>query len=1031
MHRIFEKRKLGRWLLVFALAALVVIVPSVVLAQATGGASTAGAASSGSGGITSSLTNSAITFFAGLLAWFLGIVMNFLGKLILLLVNILLGFLTYNDFAHAAPVEIGWKILRDLSNMFFIVILLICAFSTIVGYNHDFHIRKVLPKLLFTAVTINFSKTLVGLMIDASQVVMLTFVNAFQAVGVGNFVNALHLQNISALAPAADSQTNILIEVILSYMLAVMMLVLSIGIILIMIIFVVGRIVGLWMSMIFAPLAFLMGALPGKMSEKVGKLSKDYWPRLNGLLFGGPTIAFFLWLTFATVNSLDSDQSLNIFRDVTTNATGGTSAVNSAFSLAQEGAVGFITRIGSVRNLASYLIAVTMLMLGLDAAMDAMSSVGGIAKDWASTVNKKTREYATKAAVAPYSMAWGATKGVTRGVGNFIDRRVDATGRLAAGLRTIPLVDRFAGDKLRKMQFARRKEWEEQKQARFDDYKKATRPEEKEAAKKRAEFAAKSSPLFGHQGDQLGYAAILEAEGSQEKFAKRSKELAKPLEDQISETMKKNGNFHPPVAKNLATQQANQQAFQERLESLNGALRVLDPKRDKETYEKIEDQIKQIKKENPAYITDAEDRKKAMAGVAANLSNLTDEQTSDLEVLFNSTNEELRDQAFSFDKASGKYAIKDPIALSQMVASHKGKPTEKKFDALVSFMKNSPSGVTMDQMRNYSIQKGKDDSYGVYQKADGARVVTEKQQVAENALKDRIQTPAAHGRGTGPGGKPFLDYDEDEKDLNKAPAGNAVLAAIPHLGIAEVMNRAGDKDGAVTNLLREQFRDSGTVVNQYAEDYEKSKDYIEIYNDGNSTDQEKFFAQSEFQKDFQRVQAIIGDVPSSSIDPDKRLQLMEMMDESRADRFLTAPSNMLIDEKQKKIAMNVKEMAKTMAGDVYRWREANVEAANSAAVVVQDVPAWKRMQRLERERTAGTRVYTKEEDNFVKTVKAKAEARLKAKGLLDAGNNIIQTEVDKLSSDSKVQEGIKYTRAANFIRNVTRENKKNGSGRRR
>ena len=41
----------------------------------------------------------------------------------------------------------GWVIVRDLVNMFLIIVL-VSAFATIIGYDSSFHYTKVLPETL-------------------------------------------------------------------------------------------------------------------------------------------------------------------------------------------------------------------------------------------------------------------------------------------------------------------------------------------------------------------------------------------------------------------------------------------------------------------------------------------------------------------------------------------------------------------------------------------------------------------------------------------------------------------------------------------------------------------------------------------------------------------------------------------------------------------------------------------------------------------------------------------------------------------
>jgi hypothetical protein len=63
----------------------------------------------------------------------LSIVVFFLGKIIVLLTSVLIVFIRYNGFNQAQVVQVGWVVVRDVVNMFFIIMLLVSAFMTIVG----------------------------------------------------------------------------------------------------------------------------------------------------------------------------------------------------------------------------------------------------------------------------------------------------------------------------------------------------------------------------------------------------------------------------------------------------------------------------------------------------------------------------------------------------------------------------------------------------------------------------------------------------------------------------------------------------------------------------------------------------------------------------------------------------------------------------------------------------------------------------------------------------------------------------------
>ena len=77
------------------------------------------------------LINWILLIIAKVLEWLI----HGIGTLVLLLVDVIIGVASYNDFKDAVPVVTGWVLVRDVVNMFFIVVLLITAFSTIIQYS--------------------------------------------------------------------------------------------------------------------------------------------------------------------------------------------------------------------------------------------------------------------------------------------------------------------------------------------------------------------------------------------------------------------------------------------------------------------------------------------------------------------------------------------------------------------------------------------------------------------------------------------------------------------------------------------------------------------------------------------------------------------------------------------------------------------------------------------------------------------------------------------------------------------------------
>jgi hypothetical protein len=398
------------------------------------------------------------SYLAGAIAWVLGLIVNFLGSVISVLIYILMGFLQYNGFADAPPVMMGWVIIRDLMNMVFIIVLIISAVATILNYEtSDLHVKNVLPKLIGAAVLINFSKMIVGVLVDVSQVVMLTFVNAFQASGVGNFSQLLGLPSFTQLrqgdsaGSAASPQStqdgsNVILDVLLAYMLAMAMLVISIGVILIMILFTVARIVGIWVLLIVSPAAFLASSLPKKLQKIFGSLAHDFWEKLTAFLVGGPTMAFFLWLAFATVRSTQQMTAdggvatrLGLFnREATPYSRNGVFSGNSlATGAATQGTNFFLSRVGNADGIASFIVGVALMLIGLEQSVRAAGNASSIVGQYAGTIAGGAKSAARWLATRPVATPWNA-----------VDRRLKLTDKAASALALVPGLNSLSGGKI-------------------------------------------------------------------------------------------------------------------------------------------------------------------------------------------------------------------------------------------------------------------------------------------------------------------------------------------------------------------------------------------------------------------------------------------------------------------------------------------------------------------------------------------------------------------------------------------------------
>ena len=85
----------------------------------------------------------------------------------------------FSELANHDFVKEGWRTLRDISNLFFIFILLWIAVNTILGL--EANTKQAIVRVVIGALLINFSFTATRTVIDSGNVLALTFYNAAKA----------------------------------------------------------------------------------------------------------------------------------------------------------------------------------------------------------------------------------------------------------------------------------------------------------------------------------------------------------------------------------------------------------------------------------------------------------------------------------------------------------------------------------------------------------------------------------------------------------------------------------------------------------------------------------------------------------------------------------------------------------------------------------------------------------------------------------------------------------------------------------
>ncbi len=316
-----------------------------------------------------------MNFFASVLLALAG----FFIKLTFFVLKFIIEVAGYNGFIDSPAVTVGWVMIRDMTNMFFVVVLLMIAFGTILGIE-QYEYKHLLVKLLIAAVLVNFSRVICGLIIDIAQIVMVTFVNGIAATASGNLVNMFQVDQIFALAAGqgtTGSASVTFVAAVASITFSVIMLVTMLAFLFL----IVARMAMLWVLIVLSPLAFVLNVL-----HQTEKYAHDWWHQFGSNVVSGPVIAFFLWLSFVTVGSGTIHDDI-----VKHNALQKDQLLQSG--TAEEETVG-ITKIMSWDKMANFIIAIAMLLAGAKMAQE-LGVAGGSMMGSAGELGKKVAMYAS------------------------------------------------------------------------------------------------------------------------------------------------------------------------------------------------------------------------------------------------------------------------------------------------------------------------------------------------------------------------------------------------------------------------------------------------------------------------------------------------------------------------------------------------------------------------------------------------------------------------------------------------------------
>jgi len=260
---------------------------------------------------------------------------NFVNSILRLFITLAGGLFNATLLVAVAPlsdlkfISLGWKIVRDVCNIFFIFILLTIAIATILRIE-SYGAKKLLPKLIIAALLINFSLVIAGVVVDASNVLAFAFIQkmypvsdkiaqvlqittldrleappvsgAVGAVLSGGYKAAMSLINVAvipnpnqvlqnAYQGLAHSDLNeYLLQAFLALIMTVLLLV-AFFVLIALSILVILRTASLMLLFVLAPIGFLGPVLPATQ-----KAASEWWHKLFSWSFFLPAASFFVYL---------------------------------------------------------------------------------------------------------------------------------------------------------------------------------------------------------------------------------------------------------------------------------------------------------------------------------------------------------------------------------------------------------------------------------------------------------------------------------------------------------------------------------------------------------------------------------------------------------------------------------------------------------------------------------------------------------------------------------------------------------------
>ncbi len=216
----------------------------------------------------------------------------------------------------------GWLILRNLSNILFIIVLLIIGLATLFQVER-YNYKHLLVKVILAAVMVNFSLVIGQSVLGIADTVQNQFLpdrgNVIRSLGFELMVRPIQSMQLNDKS-ASGGLSNLTYPFFL-FALALGAFFSFVAIL----VFLVVRIVGLWILLMVSPIAYVARILPN-----TEKYAEQWWSKFLAYAFITPIFAFFLNIAALFANSHVLSQGSGLY-DIAGNAAFSSGVANFVY----------------------------------------------------------------------------------------------------------------------------------------------------------------------------------------------------------------------------------------------------------------------------------------------------------------------------------------------------------------------------------------------------------------------------------------------------------------------------------------------------------------------------------------------------------------------------------------------------------------------------------------------------------------------------------------------------------------------------